>query len=354
MKKLFIIAGEASGDRIGAALIKKYYAQGYEITGIGGPLMEEAGHFKSLFPMTDLSVMGIAEILPKLLLLLGRIDETKKALARFKPDIVLTIDSPDFSFRIQKVVKDTQKIHVVAPTVWAWRAGRAKKISKFLDELWCLFPFEPPYFEKHGLKTLYIGHPLTWEALPVKEMNVKPQRLGIFLGSRDGEIQRHADFFMKSIRSMNDVEFIFPTLPHLHEKIEKKVLEYLHPGTFTVVSDPQTKWADFLYCDVAIAVSGTVGLELAYLGVPHIIAYKMNWFTAMLVRLLVRVKFAHLANIILGKQVVPEFIQENATPENIKAAIGDLMSENSLSAINQAADFEALRSVLAPRLSSAT
>ena len=205
---IYIIAGEASGDFLGAQLMKALKKQQPDIqfSGIGGELMQREG-LNSLFPMNDLSVMGVMEVLPKLGLLLKRISQTAEDIISLNPSKVITIDAPDFSFRVLKKVRkqtDTppQFIHYVAPTVWAWRPKRAAKISKFLDGLICLFDFEPAYFEKEGLKSIAAGHPMMESGVLIASKldigNANTEKLGVFFGSRQGELKRISTVSRKS------------------------------------------------------------------------------------------------------------------------------------------------------------
>ncbi len=342
-KHIYLIAGEASGDFIGAQLIiaLKKENPDIKISGVGGKLMQKQG-LRSLFPMEDLSVMGIAEILPRLPKLIGRINQCVTDIMVQNPDMVLTIDAPDFSFRVQKAIRKKmieppRQVHYVAPTVWAWREKRALKVSYFLDAMVCLFDFEPPYFEKVGLKSIAVGHPMIEsgiiEATPAligsDDDHVK---IGVFLGSRNGELKRTGSILIDAVRQMkaynNKIELIVPTLPHL----EKTVTEMLAPLDIpmSVVTDQQDKWSVFKACDTALAVSGTVGLELAVADVPHIIAYKASPLTAFMIRRLIKTPFAHLANILLEEYAVPEFIQEDCNADLIAEKAIELMNNQSL------------------------
>lgn len=361
--KLYLIAGESSGDRLGAGLMKALKAQeNNEITfgGIGGPLMQKEG-LKSLFPMQELSLMGIFEILPKVSHLLKRIHETVSAIEEFDPDAVITIDSPEFSFRVLENLKKrgksrARRIHYVAPSVWAWRPGRAQKIARFLDGIICLFPFEPPYFLKYQLRAIYTGHPLIQEnpdkgdgaAFRIKnQIPEAAKTLGVFFGSRQSELARHKKTLLTAIGFLKEkypqLHLIIPTLPHL----EYDLLEALKgaPCDFTLCVDASQKWDAFRACDAAVAVSGTVGLELAYAGVPHLIGYKTSLPTFFLLKLLLNVKYAHLANIILNEGIVPEYLQKDFEYEKIHNGIVDLF-ENKESRLKQESGFQRLRKTL--------
>ncbi len=355
--RICIVAGEASGDFLGARLMAAIKAQRGDVafTGIGGPLMTGEG-MQSLFPYEELSVMGIAEVLPKLPQLMARIRAAVAHIVAVKPDVVVTIDSPDFCFRVAKGVRkimgaDAPKmVHYVAPTVWAWREGRAAKIAKFLDGLICLFDFEPPYFEKHGLRSVAVGHPMVEgvasaaDAARFREecaIGLNEPTIGVLFGSRRGEIKRVGkilrDAAFKISRNIGgNVHIIAPTLPHVKDSVYALLKDY--HGPIHIVSDPAEKYDAFKSMDVAIAVSGTVGLELAYLKVPHIIAYRANALTVWVIKRLIKVRFAHLANIMAGREIVPEFIQENCNADVVADAAFDLM-------LNPAAQKEAMADV---------
>lgn len=340
-KHIYLIAGEASGDFLGAQLMKAIKAQAptTKFSGIGGSLMEEQG-LNSLFPMTDLSVMGVFEVLPKLRLLLKRIKQTIVNIKNTSPDIVITIDAPDFSFRVikgaRKAIKERPKfIHYVAPTVWAWRPKRAAKVAKFLDAMICLFDFEPPYFEKEGLKAIAVGHPMMEsgikDAKPAVIGQKETQKIGLFFGSRAGEIKRISPVILETVQKIiaekSAVELIVPTLPHLKDTIAALLKDIEVP--IHISTDKDKKWSIFKACDTAIAVSGTVGLELAAANVPHVIAYKISPITYQIVKWLIKTPYAHLANIILDREAVPEFIQNDCIPDDIAAEMMTLMENES-------------------------
>lgn len=336
--KLFIIAGEASGDIIGGGFLKEFLKRypDTKISGIGGDVMLNSGLCNSLFDMKELSIMGIAEILPKIPKLITRINQTVKAIEEFEPDIILTIDAPDFSFRVQNKVKNRSKIksfqvHYVAPTVWAWRSGRAKKISHFLDMMLCLFPFEPEFFIKEGMKAECVGHPMIdsgiLDAKPYN--NIEGKVVGFLLGSRKGEIARMAGVYKDIIGRLYEYDrnmtILMPTLPHLKELIAEIFKDM--PNKIKIVANNDKKWSYFKRCDAAVATSGTVGLELAMCGVPHIIGYKMNSISFNILKRFVKVKYAHLVNIMFDREVVPEFIQDKCNTNNMYDAVIRLIED---------------------------
>lgn len=341
--KIFIVAGEASGDQLGAALLKDLRAlQSVEVRGIGGPELAMQG-MQSIFPMSDLSLMGIAEVLPKIPHILKRLDETEKAIREFQPDIVLTIDVPDFSKRLARRIQDlrgkTKLVHYVAPTVWAWRPGRAKKMAALFDHLLCLYPFEPPYFERVGLRATFVGHPIAMhekgDAAHLRaRLNIRDDQPVICLlpGSRNGEIQKLLPVFLATFQRLqkkkSDLVAVMPTLPHLHEMILAQTKNM--PNIYLL--PPQDKWDAFALAAEqggALAASGTVSLELAQAGCPHVIAYAVNPLTAIFVRMLYRLPHVNLVNILAGRTIVPEYLQSAVTVDALTTAYQDCLTKAS-------------------------
>ena len=352
--KIFIIAGEASGDLLAANLMAALKAQHPDIsfTGVGGQKMQEQG-LKSLFPMQELSVMGLAEILPRLLKILSRIRQTAVAALKEKPDAVITIDSPDFCFRVIKKIKAKNKkipcIHYVAPSVWAWRPKRAAKVSKFLDHLLALLPFEPPYFTIHGLETTFVGHPIV-ERLQHrgdaqrfrKKHNIasSSEIISLLPGSRMSELDRLLEKFTETIEMIlikhHQTTVIVPTLPHLKEHIQQWFVgKGINP---IIIADAEEKFDAFAASNVAIAASGTVSLELAISDTPHIIAYKLSPVSAWLAKYLVKTPFVNLVNILLKRKAVPELILEECEPKPMAEALLKLMEDHQTRA-QQLMDF---------------
>ena len=341
--RIFIIAGEASGDFLGAGLMRALKRKHPDISfsGIGGPEMEAEG-LRSLFPMQELSVMGIAEILPRLFKILSRIRQTARAILQQKPDAVITIDSPDFCFRVLRKIKATNKdiplVHYVAPSVWAWRPGRAEKISKFLDHLLTLLPFEPPYFEKHGLGASFVGHPIVeqsssrGDALCFREKyHIRPEQpiLCMLPGSRMSELSRLLEKFSETadivLQDQHQAVIVIPTLPHLKEYIEKFFTgKGINP---LVITGHAEKMDAFAASRVAIAASGTVTLELALNDTPHIIAYKLSPISAWIARKFIKTPYVNLINILLRRPVVPELLLEDCEPGPMSRAVLRLMQD---------------------------
>ena len=364
MTKIFVIAGEPSGDQLAGALMASLRAKdpSIEFRGIGGTQMLRSGLTDSLFPMEELTLMGIMEVVPKIPKILNRINQTVTAIKVFNPDIVVTVDAPDFCFRVQKELKEksvrAKRIHFVAPTVWAWRPDRARKIAAFLDGLICLFPFEPEYFTKQGLQATAVGHPVMKSGALEANGSVFRQAhgipedkkvLGLFFGSRRSEIDRLSGIIVgvaKSIKNdFPDIGFVVPTLPrwhkHLQALLEKEGINAV------ITADPAEKWGAFASCDAALSVSGTVALEIAVADLPHAILYNMNAITWAVVKRMVTTRFVHLVNIMLKRQIVPEFIQTDATVEKITPTIKRILTDTAIQNA-QKESFAEVRKMLQP------
>mgnify|MGYP002143999649 CR=1 FL=1 len=335
-KSIYLIAGEASGDFLGAQLIKALRSSDLSITfkGIGGDLMT-AQNFSSLFPMQELSLMGIAEIIPHIPRLYRRIQQTVNDIVAQKPNVLVTIDSPGFCHRVAKAVKkklpNLKIVHYVAPSVWAWRPGRAKKLGKWVDHLLTLFPFESQYFLPYGLKTTFVGHPLLEQDIQADPTFRK--RYGILdnarvvtllAGSRKGEVERLLSLFCQAVQNLPKLHIVAPTLPTFVDIIRQELLKTGH--SFTITTSAQDKYAAFYTSDAALAASGTVSLELALTGTPMVIGYKVSPLTYFLAKLLIKVKHVCLVNILLNRGVVEEYLQDDCTVGNLTRALNDLLT----------------------------
>jgi lipid-A-disaccharide synthase len=362
--KLFIIAGETSGDQLGANILQSLKTIDFNlnIRGIGGEELRKAGLSESLFPMHDLSIMGVAEIVPHIPKLLRRIDQAVAAISVFNPDIILTIDSPDFCFRVLERLNTkkirAKKIHVVAPSVWAWRPERAKKIAKFLDGLLCLLPFEPPFFEREGLKTEFMGHPVMQsKALEANGNAFRFRHLigldtplcGLYFGSRKGELDRHQDLFLDIAEQLqqkiSDIQFVVPTLAHFESRLTDA---FRARGIKSLItSDSNEKFEAMKSLNMALHVSGTIGLELAAANIPHSMAYKFHPVSYAIGRMMVKTKYGHLANIILNDEIIPEFLQNNTDVNEMANALCQLYTSPDIRQ-KQLDSFEKIRQSLTP------
>lgn len=365
---IFLIAGEASGDKLGAALMAGLQALSPDIrfSGVGGPLMEARG-LTSLFPMSELSVMGIAEVLPKLPKLLKRLRQAVNAVDQTRPDALVTIDSPDFCLRVAARSKALnpalRTIHYVAPTIWAWRPERAKKMAAHVDHVLALFPFEPPYMQAEGMGCDFVGHPVVAETWPdatakrafrqVHGIDAGQKLLLALPGSRLGEVKRMEPVFAEVARALAstdpDLALMIPASAAVADHLAGRLG---HWPKNTILLDPRGKSADaseaqkraaFGAADLALAASGTVSLELAAAGTPMVIAYKFNRLTTRIVKKKVTLKSATLVNILTDSFAIPEFLFEKCEAENITPFVARLLShpedlQSQIAAENQALD----------------
>lgn len=342
--RVFLVAGEPSGDRLGGALMEglRSLVPDIQFDGVGGPLMQAQG-LDSRFPMAELSVMGLVEVLPKYFHLKRRIAETAQAVLDTQPDVLITIDSPDFSLRVAKIVKAQSKIrtvHYVAPSVWAWRPGRADKMAKVIDHVLALLPFEPPYMERAGMECDFVGHPVASEPV-ASEADIQEFRDAYSLGaapliltlpgSRGGEIDRLAPIFGDALRlylkNRPDARVVVPAVAHMVDAVAEHARAW--PGN-PVVLDPRQmasdqavkeKRAAFAAAELALAASGTVSLELAAQATPMVIAYRLSWLTQKIAERMVKLDTVTLVNLVSETRTVPECLLDDCQPEKIAAAL---------------------------------
>ena len=339
---IFLIAGEPSGDAIGAHLMAALREQSgghIRFTGIGGERMTSAG-LDSLFPMSDLSLFGAAEVIPKAPMIFRRVRETLGAIRASGAVAVVSIDVPGFAFRVLERLRpgEVLRIHYVAPTVWAYRPGRARKIAAFLEHLLVLLPFEPPYFEAVGLPCTYVGHPILEEGADRGDgpgfrarHGIPPDAplLAVLPGSRHGEVKRLLPVFRDAVRRLADrfanLHTVIPAVAAVAEQVTAAASTW--PVPVIVVPDRADKFNAFAASNGAISASGSVSLELGQAGVPMVIAYKLNPITVLWARLIIRVKFVTLINLIVDRLVVPEFLQQRCTPQALANALAQLLQD---------------------------
>ena len=329
---LFLIAGEPSGDRLGAALMAglRTLSPGIRFQGIGGPLMQAEG-LDSLFPMEELSVMGLVEVLPKYFALKRRIAQAADAALASGAAAMVTIDSPDFCLRVAALVKaarpDMATVHYVAPSVWAWRPGRAARMARVIDHVLALLPFEPPYMTAAGMSCDFVGHPVVAEPLASAAERAQmagPGPLVLALpGSRRGEVARLAPVLGQALGQIKavhpDLRVALPTVRGVADLVRELSSQW--PVRPEIIEDAGTKRAAFAAADVAIAASGTVSLELAANGCPMVIAYDMNRVTLWLMRRAALIDTVTLVNLVSETRVVPEFIGPECRAEQIAPAV---------------------------------
>ena len=343
---IYLIAGEASGDALGARLIAALRQRDPSLTfaGIGGERMAEVG-FTSLFPMRELALMGLIEVLPNIRRLARRLDETTQDITARRPAAIVTIDSPGFALRVAERVKPLgiPLIHYVAPQVWAWRPGRIAKIRQRVDRILCLLPFESVIFEGAGIPATFVGHPVlesgadTGDAARFRAMHGLRDDERVLLvmpGSRRIEVRRLLPIFGATLRLLTQrapgLCPVFAVSPGVAEHGRAGTADW--PARPILVDTLLDKHDAFAAAAVGLIKSGTSSLEMAVAGVPHLIAYRVNPLTAAIVRRLVRVPYASLVNLLSEREVVPEFIQERATPEALAAGLARLLSADAIAA----------------------
>ena len=351
---IYIVAGEPSGDILGDQLIKSLESKFNSpiFNGVGGERMQ-SNNFTSLFDMSDISIFGIFPVLRKLFFLISKINDVVKDIAQKKPDIIILIDSPDFNHRVAKKVKkylpDVPIVCYVAPTVWAWRQGRAKKMSEYFDYLLSVIPFEVNFFEKYGLKTSYVGHPFIERVKKInditfsKKYDLDKGKTIIFLpGSRKIEIERHSPIMVQVIKYLKDQDLNLNILIATGQKQLDQIKDYFKD--IQIITDDHEKYSLFKKADFACAASGTVTLELGLTETPTIVIYKMDKLTWFFISKMVKVKFVSLVNLILGRESSKELLQDNFNKENLINELSKLLSDEKgqKKQINDLKEFNAI------------
>lgn len=356
---IMLVCGEPSGDQLGAELMAGLHAlagDSVRITGVGGPAMARRG-LQSLFPLDDTAVMGLREVVPKIPAILRRVRQASNHALQTRPDAVVLIDSPDFTHqiarRLKRIAPSIRTVNYVAPQVWASRQYRARKMSRYFDLVLALLPFETPFFEAHGLHSVFVGHPVVERAARMKGGDALRARLGvapnapllaILPGSRMNEVRMLLRPFREAIAALKqiipDLVCVLPTVPHVAVRVREGTQDW--PTSLHILEGEDDKFAAFDAADVALAASGTVTTELALSRTPMVVAYKLGWLTYKLMRPFISVKHVTLVNIILDREAVPEFIQEKCTPEALTDALKRLFLEpairnRQIDALNEAA-----------------
>jgi lipid-A-disaccharide synthase len=360
---IYIIAGEQSGDALGARLMTalRRLRPGMEFAGIGGAQMQAQG-LASLFPMRELAVMGLLEVLPKLLRLRGLLNAAVADIAARKPALVITIDSPGFALRVLARVAalGIPRVHYVAPQVWAWREKRVRHYPGLWDRLLCLLPFEPAFFARHGLVASFVGHPVLesgagdGDGARFRARHGLPPEARVLVlmpGSRRGEVTRLLPVFEATMALLaTSIPGLVPVVP-----AAESVADAVREATSTwravpiVVTDLQDKHDAYAAAAVALTKSGTSTVELALAGVPMVVTYKVNALTAAIARRLFVVKHAALVNLLAGREVVPELIQNDCTPPRLAAEIATLLTDPKAAEAQRAGFREVMGSLAPPR-----
>jgi lipid-A-disaccharide synthase len=345
-RKIFLIATEESGDRLGASLMKvlrQRLGGAVRFEGIGGRAMAREG-LTSLFPIEELSIMGLAAVVKQLPMILRKIRETAEAVTRASPDILVIIDSPDFTHRVARRVRARDPaipiIDYVSPSVWAWRPGRARAMCAYVDHVLALLPFEPEAYRRlRGPACSYVGHPLTEQIATLRpgadeqrRRDAPPPVLLVLPGSRRSEVRHHMAVFGATLGLLQAegmaFELILPTMPHLADAVREGAANW--PVQPRIVIGEQEKRAAFRIARAALAKSGTVTLELALAGVPMVTAYRTSAIEAWILLRAINVSSVILANLVVGENVVPEFLQRDCTPQKLSGALRDVLEESPL------------------------
>lgn len=342
-----LLAGEHSGDHMGAGLMAALIARSggnIRFSGVGGGEMiaAGAGHgFASFFPMEELSIGGIFEIVPHIPKVLRRINETARRIRMLRPDVVVTIDSPAFAFRVGRKLKGAGPalVHYVAPSVWAWRPRRARMIAGFLDHLLIIFPFEAPYFTKWGLDATFIGHPIVEMGFDRGDgpgfrarhgIGERQPLLCVLPGSRHSEVDRllpvYGEVLAQLKTAIPSLAVVLPTVATVSDKVREAAARW--PVPVTVTEGIGEKKDAFAASDAALAASGTVTYELAVAGVPMVIAYRMAPMSALVIKLMAKIAHVSVVNIVLGREVAPEFLQGECKARKISDALTKLLQNS--------------------------
>lgn len=345
--KIYLIAGEPSGDLLGSRLMRALRSKTggkVEFFGLGGDTMEAEG-LNSLFDISDLAIMGLVEVIPSIPKVLRHIRNTVADIERVQPDIVITIDSWSFCARVHKALRKRKtgipQLHYVAPQVWAWKKKRARTMYKYIDALMTLLPQEPKYFTPYHLETVFVGHPVIESEVLHADGEAFRRRFDIpadkkiitvLPGSRKTEVSRLLPVFLASARQLlekgGDFYFVIPTVKTVSSQVKEMVKDCGLP--LQVVETQADRYDAFRASEAAIAASGTVALELAICHIPHVIAYRVSRLTAWIIAKIMKIQFVNLTNIMLGRLIVPELLQEQCVCGNITANISELLQKGDL------------------------
>ena len=342
MKKIFILTGEPSGDKLASKVIldlKKINSE-IEYLSVGGENLKSLG-VKSIYDLKEITYIGFTQVLLNLFKINNKINQTVEEVLNFKPDILFTVDSPDFTLRVAERVKNKNSsiktIHYVAPQVWVWREGRVKKIKKFIDHFLLLFSFEKPYFDKEQVSCEFVGHPLL-EYKPDDKIDINQlvgrnkALISIFTGSRISEINVLMPILINFIKLMadkyNDITFVFHSTRE-HSKLIQSYIKKSDLINCEVISDDKIKTHLLKKSIFAVTKSGTVSLEVCNAKIPSIIIYKTNFINFFIIKLLVKINYANIINIAANEEVIPELLQSNCNPENIYKTVSKFLETPS-------------------------
>ncbi|HJO77582.1 MAG TPA: lipid-A-disaccharide synthase [Pelagibacteraceae bacterium] len=344
MKKIFVLTGEPSGDKLASKVISKLKNSkpDIEYLSVGGENLKALG-IKSIYSLKEITYLGFTKVLLNVFKIKRKINETVDKIIEFNPDILFSVDSPDFTLRVAERVKklklEIKTIHYVAPQVWVWRENRVKKLKKFIDHILLLFPFEKKYFEKENVNCTFVGHPLLEDDEKIKIdidniIGKDKKIISIFSGSRSSEINVLAPILLKFIKLMkekyDDIDFIFHTINEHREKLKNQISKE-NLKNCDVICDEKIKSYILKKSIFAVAKSGTISLEICRAKVPSIVIYKMNLINFFIIKMLVKVKFANIINIAATKEIIPELLQEKCNAKNIFNKVDEFLTNPDLS-----------------------
>ena len=340
MKKIFILTGEPSGDKLASKVITKLKSSkpDIEYLSVGGEHLKSLG-IKSLYDLKEITYLGFTKVLLNIFKIKRKINETVDKIIEFNPDILFSVDSPDFTLRVAKQVKklkpNIKTIHFVAPQVWVWREGRVKKLKFFLDHILLLFPFEKKYFDKENIESTFTGHPLLEEQeknkVDISQIIKENKKIfSIFPGSRLSEINTLLPILFEFIKIMNekykDIFFVFHSTSEHNHLIQNLLLKegFKNCGA---ISDEEIKSYVLRSSMFALSKSGTISLEICNAKIPSMIIYKINMINFFIIKMLVKVKFANIINIAANKEIIPELLQSNCNSKNIFKKVDELLKD---------------------------
>ena len=334
MKKIFVLTGEASGDKLASKVIAelKKLNSNIEYLSVGGENLKKLG-IRSIYDLKEITYLGFTSVILNIFKIKKKINETIRAIEDFKPDILFTVDSPDFTLRVAERIKlnnpEIQTIHYVAPQVWVWRESRVKKIKKFIDHILLLFNFEKTYFEKENMSYDFVGHPLleptAESAIDINQLLGKNKALvSIFAGSRKSEIEVLTPILLNFIKLMNEKYNDFSYVFHATKEYSDLILSHIKKNNLNnceVISDNKIKNHILKKSIFAVSKSGTISLEISNAKIPSVILYKMSLINFLIIKMLVKTKFANIINIAAKEEIIPELLQSKCNPQNIFKAV---------------------------------
>ena len=338
LKKIFILTGEASGDKLASKAINDLIIlnPNIEFLSVGGENLKRIG-INSIYDLKEITYLGFTSVFLNIFKIKKKINETVKAIEDFNPDILFTVDSPDFTLRVAERIKknnpEIKTVHYVAPQVWVWREGRVKKIKKFIDHILLLFNFEKPYFDKENISNEFVGHPLLdnnfESAIDINQILGKNNALiSIFPGSRKSELEVLTPIILDFIKLMNkkynDFTFVFHSTKEYSELIKSYIKKY-NFNNCEVISDNKIKSHILKKSIFAVSKSGTVSLEICNAKIPSIILYKMGLINFLIIKMLVKIKYANIINIAAKEEIIPELLQSNCNPKKIFEYVSDFL-----------------------------